>query len=46
VDYSIRQYPQAHDLLGRTLFLGLPIRMPEGRLEQIRAAVKKAAEAL
>ncbi len=46
VDYSIRQYPQAHDLLGRTLFLGLPIRMPEGRLDQIRAAVKKAAEAL
>jgi 8-amino-3,8-dideoxy-alpha-D-manno-octulosonate transaminase len=46
VDFSIRQYPQAHDLLGRTLFLGLPIRMPEGRLEQIRAAVQKAAEAL
>ncbi len=44
VDYSIRHIPRAEDLLGRTLFMAVPVRMDEERLGEIKTAVDKAAQ--
>ena len=46
VSYSRDSIPHAEDILGRTLFMGVPIRMPEGRLDVIRKAVAIAAKAV
>ncbi len=43
VDYGIHLIPKAEDLLGRTLFMAIPILMPEERLEKISRGIKKAA---
>ncbi|OPY09986.1 MAG: hypothetical protein A4E66_01657 [Syntrophus sp. PtaB.Bin001] len=44
--YDSKDIPQADDLLGRTLVLGINIRMPEERMTQIRQAIEKAAGVL
>jgi 8-amino-3,8-dideoxy-alpha-D-manno-octulosonate transaminase len=44
VDYSIRHIPRAEDILGRTLFMAVPVRMDAERLEKIKTAVDKAAQ--
>ena len=46
VSYSRDSIPHAEDILGRTLFMGVPIRMPEERLDVIRKAVENAAKAV
>ncbi|MFA5181283.1 MAG: DegT/DnrJ/EryC1/StrS family aminotransferase [Syntrophales bacterium] len=43
VDYSIRLIPKAEDILGRTLFMAVPILMAEEKLEKISQGIKKAA---
>ncbi|MCX7816144.1 MAG: DegT/DnrJ/EryC1/StrS family aminotransferase [Syntrophales bacterium] len=43
VEYSIRDIPKAEDLLGRTLFLPIPLKLTEERIEQIQKAVNKAS---
>jgi len=46
VDYSTRRIPRAEDLLGRTLVMGISVKMPAERLDVIRRAIEKAAKAL
>lgn len=41
--YDRKDIPQADDLLGRTLVMGINIKMPEERMTQIRQAIEKAA---
>ncbi|MCX5829979.1 MAG: DegT/DnrJ/EryC1/StrS family aminotransferase [Deltaproteobacteria bacterium] len=43
VDYSIRLIPKAEDILGRTLFMGIPILMSADKLDKIGQGIKKAA---
>jgi 8-amino-3,8-dideoxy-alpha-D-manno-octulosonate transaminase len=43
VDYGIQLIPKAEDLLGRSLFMAIPVLMPEERLEKISQGIKKAA---
>jgi len=43
VDYSIRMIPQAEDLMGRTLFMAIPIKMAAERLGQLQEGIAKAA---
>jgi len=42
VDYSIRHIPKAEDLLGRTLFMAIPVKMDQERLDRIASAVARA----
>ncbi|OPY05125.1 MAG: L-glutamine:2-deoxy-scyllo-inosose aminotransferase [Syntrophus sp. PtaB.Bin001] len=44
--YDSKDIPQADDLLGRTLVMGINIKMPEERMTQIRQAIEKAADIL
>jgi 8-amino-3,8-dideoxy-alpha-D-manno-octulosonate transaminase len=44
--YDRKDIPQADDLLGRTLVMGINIKMPEERLAQIRQAIENAADAI
>jgi len=46
VRYDRQDIPQAEDLLGRTLVMGINIRMPEERLAVISQAIEKAAAVL
>jgi 8-amino-3,8-dideoxy-alpha-D-manno-octulosonate transaminase len=46
VDYSIRHIPRAEDILGRTLVMGVPVKMAAERLDQIKAAIGEAAKTL
>lgn len=43
VDYSIRLIPKAEAILGRTLFMAIPILMSAEKLEKISKGIKKAA---
>ena len=43
VDYSIRLIPKAEAILGRTLFMAIPILMSAEKLEKISQGIKKAA---
>jgi 8-amino-3,8-dideoxy-alpha-D-manno-octulosonate transaminase len=43
VDYGIDSIPGAEDLLGRTLFMAIPIKMSEEKLEKISQGIRKAA---
>jgi hypothetical protein len=45
-EYGRELYPKAEDIMSRTLFMIVPIRMPAGRVEQIAAAAEKAAKAI
>ena len=46
IDYGRHLIPQAEDILGRTLVMGISVKMPEERMAAIQAAVEKAAAAL
>ncbi len=44
--YKTEDIPQAEDLLGKTLFMIIPVKMAKERLETIRTGIQKAAKAL
>ena len=44
--YSRKAIPQAEDLLGRTLIMGINVKMPAARMKAIRKAVANAAKVL
>ena len=46
VTYSRKAIPQAEDILGRTLIMGVNVKMPAARLKAIRQGIEKAAKAL
>ena len=46
VTYSRKAIPKADDLLGRTLVMGVNVKMPAAAFKKIRKAVEKAAKAL
>jgi 8-amino-3,8-dideoxy-alpha-D-manno-octulosonate transaminase len=46
IDYGRHLIPQAEDILGRTLVMGLSVKMSEERMAGIKAAIEKAAETL
>ncbi|TFG38099.1 MAG: DegT/DnrJ/EryC1/StrS family aminotransferase, partial [Syntrophobacterales bacterium] len=45
-EYRTEDIPQAEDFLGRTLFMIIPVKMAEERLETIIGGLQKAAKAL
>jgi 8-amino-3,8-dideoxy-alpha-D-manno-octulosonate transaminase len=46
VNYDRSAIPQAEDILGRTLVMGITVRLPEERLKAIAAGIEKAAKIL
>lgn len=46
VGYKVEDIPNAEDLMGRTLFMIIPVRMPEEKLEGILSGIEKASKAL
>jgi 8-amino-3,8-dideoxy-alpha-D-manno-octulosonate transaminase len=46
VTYSRKAIPRAEDLLGRTLIMGINVKMPAAALKKIRKGIEKAAKAL
>ncbi len=46
VSYSRKAIPRAEDLLGRTLIMGINVKMPAAALKKIRKGIEKAAKAL
>jgi 8-amino-3,8-dideoxy-alpha-D-manno-octulosonate transaminase len=46
IDYGRHLIPQAEDILGRTLVMGISVKMAPERLESIKTAIEKAAAAL
>ncbi|MBN2437552.1 MAG: DegT/DnrJ/EryC1/StrS family aminotransferase [Deltaproteobacteria bacterium] len=46
VTYSRKAIPQAEDLLGRTLIMGISVKMPAARMKAIRMAIANAAKVL
>ena len=46
VDYGVEHIPQAEELLGRSLFMGIPVKMTDERRETILRAIEKAAGTL
>lgn len=42
--YSRKQIPRAEDLLGRTLFMGISVKMPAAKMKAIRKAIENAAK--
>jgi 8-amino-3,8-dideoxy-alpha-D-manno-octulosonate transaminase len=42
--YSRKQIPHAEDLLGRTLFMGISVKMPAAKMKAIRRAIENAAK--
>ena len=44
--YGREMYPKAEEILPRTLFMGIPVKMADGRIESIAAAAQKAAKAI
>ena len=46
VAYDRASIPRAEDILGRTLVMGLAVKMPPERMEKIRSALEKAAQVL
>jgi len=46
VEYKVEDIPNAEDLMGRTLFMIIPVRMPEEKLEGILSGIEKASKAL
>jgi hypothetical protein len=39
-------YPKAEEILPRTLFMGIPVKMADERIDTIAAAAQKAAKAI
>jgi 8-amino-3,8-dideoxy-alpha-D-manno-octulosonate transaminase len=46
VTYSRKAIPNAEDILGRTLVMGISVKMPADRMKEIRKAIKNAAKVL
>lgn len=46
VTYSRKAIPQAEDLLGRTLVMGISVKMPAAKMKAIRKAITNAAKVL
>jgi len=46
IDYGNQHIPRAEELLGRTLFMIIPVKMAEERREQIVTGIEKAAKVL
>jgi len=46
VNYDRATIPQAEDILGRTLIMGISVRMPEEKLDKIRQGIEKAAKGI
>ena len=46
IDYGRHLIPRAEDILGRTLVMGISVKMPEERMAAIQAAIEKARAAL
>lgn len=46
VNYDKKNYPQAEDIIGRTLVMGIQVKMSEDRLKTIRTGIEKAAQKL
>jgi len=46
VTYSRKAIPRAEDLLGRTLIMGIAVKIPAARMKAVRGAIAKATEAL
>ncbi len=46
VTYDRSGFPKAEDLLGRTLVMGINVKMPTERLDAVRRGIEKAAKAL
>ena len=46
VEYSIRNIPFAEDILGRTLVMGIPVKLVAEKLSQIAAAIEKASKSM
>jgi 8-amino-3,8-dideoxy-alpha-D-manno-octulosonate transaminase len=44
--YSRKAIPRAEDLLGRTLIMGISVKMPAARMKAIRKAIANAAKTL
>jgi 8-amino-3,8-dideoxy-alpha-D-manno-octulosonate transaminase len=45
-EYKTEHIPNAEDLLGKTLFMIIPVKMAEERLETIKGGIERAAKAL
>ncbi|OIP93255.1 MAG: aminotransferase [Syntrophaceae bacterium CG2_30_49_12] len=43
VDYNRESIPHAEDILGRTLMMGIPVKMPEEKFTEIRRGIEKVA---
>ena len=46
VDYSKENIPQAEDILGRTLVMGISVKMPEEKILKMKEGIEKAAKSL
>ena len=46
LDYRRENIPQAEDILGRTLVMGIQVKMSEERIAAIKKGIEKAAESL
>jgi 8-amino-3,8-dideoxy-alpha-D-manno-octulosonate transaminase len=46
VKYDRKSIPQAEDILGRTLVMGISVKMPKERFKKIKTAIEKAADVL
>jgi 8-amino-3,8-dideoxy-alpha-D-manno-octulosonate transaminase len=46
VTYSRTAIPQAEDILGRTLIMGICVKMPAARMKALRKGIERAARAL
>ncbi|MBN2688176.1 MAG: DegT/DnrJ/EryC1/StrS family aminotransferase [Deltaproteobacteria bacterium] len=46
IDYGVGSIPQAEELLGRTLFMIIPVKMADERMEQILSGIEKASKGL
>lgn len=45
-DYRTKQIPRSEDILGRTLFMIIPVKMTKEAFERIAGGIRKAAEVL
>jgi len=45
-DYSVKHIPYSEDMLGRTLFLIIPVKMTREAFEKIAGGIRKAEEVL
>ena len=44
--YDRKDIPHAEDILGRTLIMGICVKMPAARLKALKKGIEKAAKVL